>query len=390
MSLDPSLLDLPEGYGKPEGRGTRLGGDPPGEEAKLMGRDPSGCPCLRDILGPAGLLNNDGKPRLNVAQGYFRRGENEDNLDLLEQLYVYWRDLSEYLVLRSLQVNPKTFLQKWTYVAVKCSKRGNDVYGHRVKRSLNWLSMGENVTFFTASDFTTEKQVYSSALWLTLTYDVERCPRSDAIMNIGKEWNRFISALRRKYGKISVLRTWECSEKGYPHIHAILLFHEAKFSVFPHFSEKEGQLSFRIKEKDDIASFWHSHADVQAISSTKKLFSYMKKYQTKTLMASDSPKGTRTMSLLWLFRRRGFSVSGDFRSRLHDLIQTLHNSNMVEVQARLDGSHEDPSVWEFVGVFTGQELAIRSEVWASHLSKEAIEVVLSREAASRPGEWYND
>lgn len=326
-----------------------------------------------------GLLNESGKPRLNVAQGYFRRAENKDDLDLLESLYVYWRDMDEYMVLRSVQTNPKTLASQWQYVAVKCSKRGNDIYRSRVKRRLDWLSDGENTKFFDVTDFKPEKQVSSSAIWLTLTYDVERCSRFDAIENIGKEWNGFISALRQKYGKISVLRTWECSEKGYPHIHAILLFQDAKFSVFPHFSVKEGKLTFRIKEKDEIGSLWHSHADIQAVSSTKKLFSYMKKYQTKTLLASDSPKGTRTMSLLWLFRRRGFSVSGDFRARISDLIRTLRNSKTEIHQARLDGTLADPSVWEFVGVFDGQELGIRPGAWAARLSREAIAVVQARE-----------
>ena len=338
--------------------------------------------CLFQELG---LLNEVGKPRLNVARGYFIRAENEDDLGLLESLYVYWRDLHEYLVLRSLQVNPKTFASQWTYVAVKCSKRGNDVYGSRIKRSLDWLSDGENVKFFDVTDFTANKEVYSSAIWLTLTYDIERCSRFDAIENIGKEWNTFISALRQKYGKISVLRTWECSEKGYPHIHAILLFQNAKFSVFPHFSEKEGKLTFRIKEKNEIASLWHSHSDIQAVSSTKKLFNYMRKYQTKTLLASDSPKGARTMSLLWLFRKRGFSVSGDFRTRLSDLIRNLHNSKMEIRQSRLDGSLEEASVWEFVGVFTGQELRIRLGAWASRLDREAVELVLAREAVFKVG-----
>ncbi|MCJ7482949.1 MAG: hypothetical protein MUO31_08285 [Thermodesulfovibrionales bacterium] len=336
-----------------------------------------------------GLLSGSGKPRLNVAQGYFRRAENENDLDLLEGLYVYWRDLSEYLVLRSLLVNPRTLASQWSYVAVKCSKRGNDIYRSRVKRRLDWLADGENVQFFDVTDFTPNKRVHSSAIWLTLTYNVERCSRFDAIENIGKEWNAFISALRQKYGKISVLRTWECSEKGYPHIHAILLFQEAKFSVFPHFSEKEGKLTFRIKEKDEIGSLWHSHVDVQAVSSTKKLFNYMRKYQTKTLMASDSPKGTRTMSLLWLFRKRGFSVSGDFRARISDLIRTLHNSKMVFSQSRLDGSCVDASVWEFVGVFSGQELGIHSGAWTSRLGREAIDVVLERETVFQRG-GYGD
>jgi proteasome lid subunit RPN8/RPN11 len=259
-----------------------------------------------------------------------------------------------------------------------------------VKKRLDWLSNGENAKFFDISDFTLNKQVSSSAIWLTLTYNVERCSRFDAIENIGKEWNAFISALRQKYGKISVLRTWECSEKGYPHIHAILLFQNAEFSVFPHFSEKEGQLTFRIKEKDEIASLWHSHADVQAVSSTKKLFNYMKKYQTKTLLASDSPKGTRTMSLLWLFRKRGFSVSGDFRTRISDLIRNLHNSKTEIHQARLDGSLEECPIWEFVGVFTGQELGIHHGLWASRLNPAQIGLVLERESVSCGARGFGD
>jgi hypothetical protein len=324
---------------------------------------------------------------LNVAQGYFRRAENEDDLDLLERLYEYWRDLPEYLVLRSLQINPKTFSSNWSYVAVKCSKRGNDVYALRVKKSLDGLFSVPDVKFFDVNDFTPDKTVETSALWLTLTYDTKRCSRYEAIKRIGKEWNCFVSALKQSYGKMSILRTWECSEEGYPHIHAIVLFADARFSVFRHFSKgdekTEGQLTFRVKEKDDIASHWHSHVDVQAVSSTKKLFNYMKKYQTKTLLASDSPKGTRTMSLLWLFRKRSFSVSGDFRSRLSDLIRDLHNSKMVLRQTRLDGSVEEGSVWEFVGVFTGQELGIDGSRWTSRLADHQISAVLERESRCR-------
>ena len=386
---DSLFLDV-EGNGKPSVTENRPAG---------MAKD--GCPSFS--FQELGLLSESGKPRLNVAQGYFRRAENENDLDLLEGLYVYWRDLAEYLVLRSVQMNPKTFASQWSYVAVKCSKRGNDVYGLRVKRTLDWLSDVENVQFFDVNDFTTGKQVYSSALWITLTYDVERCSRFDAIEHIGKEWNAFISALRQRYGKISVLRTWECSEKGYPHIHAILLFKEAKFKVFPWLEKtvetptavksqpsQSAKLTFRIEEKDEIASLWHSHIDLQAVSSTKKLFNYMRKYQTKTLLASDSPKGTRTMSLLWLFRKRGFSVSGDFRERLSDLIRNLHNSKTDIRQSRLDGTLEEASVWEFVGVFTGAELRIPSSVWASRLDKDQIGLVLERESVSRArgfGDW---
>jgi len=341
------------------------------------------------------LLSSEGKPRLAAAHGFFRRGKNEDQ-ELLESLYVYWRDLPEFMVLRHESMNPRTFSSEWDYVAVKCSKRGNDVYASRVKRRLNWLSNCENVQFFDVSDFSTVKKVFTSALWVTLTWDTKRVSRLEAWeKEISFDFNRFISALRRKYGRISALRTWEASAKGYPHVHAVLLFHEAKFSVFPHLAkDEEGKekLTFRISEKDQIASYWHSHVDVQAVSSTKKLFNYMKKYQTKTLLASDSPKGVSTMSLMWLFRKRGFSVSGDFRSRLHDLIRTLHNSNMEMVQSRLDGSLEEACPWIFVGVFTAAEIGILSDRWTAHLNKEQILRVLEKESRlpRRYGDELND
>lgn len=342
------------------------------------------------------LLSSEGKPRLAAAHGFFRRGKNEDQ-ELLESLYVYWRDLPEFMVLRKELMNPRTFSSEWQYVAVKCSKRGNDVYASRVKRRLNWLSNCENVQFFDVSDFSTVKKVFTSALWITLTWDTKRGSRLEAWeKDVSVDFNRYISALRRKYGRISVLRTWEATAKGYPHVHAILLFHEAKFSVFPHLAkDEEGRekLTFRISEKDQVASYWHSPVvDVQAVSSTKKLFNYMRKYQTKTLLASDSPKGVSTMSLMWLFRKRGFSVSGDFRARLHDLIRTLHNSNMEMVQSRLDGSLEESSPWVFVGVFTAAEIGILSDRWTAHLNKEQISRVLEKESRlpRRYGDELND
>lgn len=334
-----------------------------------------------------GLLNERGSPRLNVAQGYFNRAENEEDLDLLEQLYVFWRDEPEFLVLRSLQVNPRSMASEWSYVAVKSSKRGNDVYIRRVKRRLDWLSSMENVTFFSPSDFQAGKKVYSQALWLTLTYDTKRCSRAQAMERIGHEWNRFLSAVRSKFkGGVSVFRSWETSGQGYPHVHACLFFKEARFSVFQHLAEndrKELHLQYRIEEKEQLASLWHSHVDVQAISSTKKLFNYMRKYQTKTLMASDSPKGCRTMSILWLNRKRSFSVSGDFRARISDLIHTLHNSKMELRQSRLDGSLQEPSVWEFVGVFSGKEMAYHGRGWTFRLNTVQILTVLEREAEFR-------
>lgn len=340
------------------------------------------------------LLSESGKPRLKRVRGVFYNSRMvETNLDLLEDVYVYWRDLREAMILRSLRVHPRTLASEWSYVWVKVSKRGNDVYASRVKRRLNWLSNTENAQFFDVSAFSTDKKVQTSALWVTLTWDTKRGSSFDAWdREISQDFNRFMSALRQKYGRISVLRTWEAFDNGYPHVHACLLFQDAKFSVFPHLSTDEAgkeKLTFRISEKDQVATYWHSHVDVQAVSSTKKLFNYMRKYQTKTLLASDSPKGVETSALMWLFRKRGFSVSGDFRAQLSDLIALLHNSKMEKGQQSIDGSARAPTVWEFVGVFGFEELGIESKRWSGTLNKEQIGVVLERESKSRGayGDW---
>jgi hypothetical protein len=332
------------------------------------------------------LLSDGGKPRLRTAQGFFYN-EGSVDLDLLEAFYVYWRDFDEFLVLRSSELDRKTYSLLWKYVAVKCSKRGNDVYVSRVKQKMRWLSNVKNVKFFDASDFSISKQVHSKALWVTLTYDPSRCSMLEAWKQIGVEFNRFISAIRQKYGKISILRNWETYENGYPHVHAIILFHDAKFTVFPHLSSKEGRLQFRVKEKAEIASLWHSFVDVEALSSTKKMYHYSMKYQTKVLMNQDSPKGVRTMSILWLFGKRSFSVSGDFRSRLHDLIRTMHNSKMVFVQSMLDGSVCDGPVWEFVGVFSREFLKLKRYTrlkWVYVLEKDQVQSVLVEESRKKP------
>ena len=162
--------------------------------------------------------------------------------------------------------------EKWKndVFAVKCAKRGNDVYRSRVYHRFKGLcSKAENLTFFNPEDRGTKK---TRALWVTLTYDVKLCEFGEAWRNIGIEFNRFMAYVRKQFGRVSCCRVFESFENGYPHIHCILLF-EASFSVF---RDKKGQ--FRIHEKDIIAEGWHSIVDVEAMSSLAGGFFYLKKY----------------------------------------------------------------------------------------------------------------
>jgi hypothetical protein len=370
------------------------------------------------------LTNSQGKPRLNVARNMLLNVGNledlgysslEEALEVGEELFSFWRDLAEYMVLRKEYVGKKDLEDE--YFAVKCSKRGNDVYQRRIKTRLGWLNREiSDQKFFEIKDFQVNKAVKTSLLWVTLTWDTSRGDIIYAWETLGEDFNRFISALRRKYGKINYLRVWESYESGYPHVHAVMFFEEARFTVFPHWSESnekktsnekvpissghessDMKLTFRISEKEEISQFWHSHVDIQAISSFKAVFTYIKKHQEKIILGLsgsiqegasqvgfdlENIKGLRTLFLAWIFRKRSFSVSGRFREKIHDLISHLHNSNM-EGQRDLEGNLVVEWIYHFLGVFSGSELQIPSGIWVKKLEREEVERLLDARAWKR-------
>ena len=359
------------------------------------------------------LVDRKGLPRLHHARKMLLDPENledlgfscfEEVLSFGEGLFSYWRDLAEYILIRKRWVGKGH--KDDEYLALKCSKRGNDVYQRRIQTRFRWLNQKiPDLKFFEIKDFQVRKAVKTSLLWVTLTWDPKRGDRVHAWENLGSDFNRFISALRRKYGKLSCLRVWESYESGFPHVHAVIMFEEAEFTVFPHYEAEEGKLTFRIHEKDQISDLWHSFVDIQAISSLSSVFTYLKKHQEKIILglsgsiqdARASPKdpkvgfdlenikGLRTLFLCWLFRKRSFSVSGDFRKVLSDLISHLHNSNMEMRQVDLDGNIVLEWECDFLGVFTGKELGIPSGIWAKRLEEAEVSRILEKWGDSLDG-----
>jgi len=321
----------------------------------------------------------------------------DDVLGFGEGLFSYWRDLSEFIVLRKRWVGKGE--KNDEYLAVKCSKRGNDVYQRRIKLRLGWLDQEvPDKRFFEIKDFQVDKAVKTSLLWITLTWDPGQGDLVFAWENLGKDFNRFVSALRSKYGRVSHLRVWESYESGFPHVHAVVLFEKAEFTVFPHWNSEKGKLTFRIQEKAEISESWpRGFVDIQAVSSLSNVFTYLKKHQEKIILGvsgsiqerdsypSQDPrvgfdlenvKGLRSLFLCWLFRKRSFSVSGDFREKLHDLISHLHNSNMERRQVDLFGNVVMEWEYEFLGVFSGSELGIPGGIWVKALEEAEVSKLL--------------
>jgi len=103
--------------------------------------------------------------------------------------------------------------------------------------------------------------------------------------------------IRKNFGKVSCCRVFESYKNGHPHIHCILVFEEKEFKVC-----RDRKRQVRIKEKDAIASGWHSFVDVTAMYFLGRSFSYLKKYLLKSIDAENKNSlALKTVALCWLF-----------------------------------------------------------------------------------------
>lgn len=281
--------------------------------------------------------------------------------DEIVDRYILWVKEDKYMILSRWNKD------KWIneIFAVKCSKRGNDVYKFRVLGRFSGVcKQAGDVIFFNRKN---RGKKTSKALFVTLTYDTKRCTFQDAWINIGVEFNRFMSWIRKQFGKVSCCRVFESFENGYPHIHCVLFF-ERSFDVF-----RDVRGNFRVHEKSLISKGWHSNVDVKAIDSLAGSLCYLKKYLLKSISFEDSDsKGLKTLALCWTFRKRAFSVSGSFRKMLSDLIRYLHNSNKKLVQITLFNEIIPEEPFCLLGFVPAEVILITNDVWFIQLNSEQI------------------
>jgi hypothetical protein len=298
-----------------------------------------------------GLYDTDDKPRLYYARNYFLGFSIDQDVDFqeLQAFYCKWRDFVEYIVLQKQtdKLRIKGEVDRET-LAVKCAKRGNDVYWWRVWKRLKFL---HKLKEHTLSD--SRGNVKSSnVLFITLTYDIRRSTIQEAWETIGEDFNKWIRNIRKTFGCISYLRCWEASRRGYPHIHVFMMFHDYVFKVI------RTNRKYRILEKEAFEKSYHSFVDVQAIRELKRGIRYVTKYLTKTIHENQTQ--TLTLALCWLFRKRSYAISGDF----HKLIMTKTKSSIM-VQVDLQGVVINLKVeYIFIGIFSAKRLGIdRNEWW---------------------------
>lgn len=265
--------------------------------------------------------------------------------------YLDWVNDDKFLVINKFNIRT---LESQAY-AFLCSKRGNATYRRRVLRRFGTLARQlQKLHFFNPLSPLAQ---YTPALWVTLTYDPKLATLQEAWKTIAKDFNRFRANLQKQFGNLSLVRIFEATRNGYPHIHAILVFHDHLFNAFPKFSRRHDRLVWRVQETENIKKYWHSFIDVQAVHSLDNPLRYLKKYLTKSITAETKAQAViNTLAMTWKFKRRSFALSSD-------LIKALHISKPYKktvAQTNLLGETLDEIEVTVVGVVPRSVLGIKS------------------------------
>lgn len=316
----------------------------------------------------AGLLSKEGKPRLTCARSVFLDLRNMDFEGLIEY-FDTWMNFKEYMVLQQQTLKGVDVERKT--IAVKCSKRGNDVYQHRVKKRFAFFSTLENKVLFDWKN--RSKKLHSvKIIFATLTFNPALCNIQTAWEDrVGKEYNSWITNLRNKFGRVEAIRTFEAYSNGFPHVHVVLVFQDVEFKTF---KDKKGV--WRIQNKEVFEAGWKSFVDVQAVKDLSGGLFYVSKHILKNeitpgpALEEDLWKYYLTLSLCWIFLKRSYAVSKGFL----DLMKSMRISNsMRSVQLDLFGEKVlEEIVWVFLGIYSASRLGIVDNSWSVELSGEVL------------------
>ena len=161
-------------------------------------------------------------------------------------------------------------------------------------------------------------------------------------IDVGVDLNRWICGIRRKFkGGVSMVRCFESHESGYPHVHALLIFHKYFFDGRS-MKSKKGKLVYRVigSDLDDLkflvdgSSRWvHGFTDFEMVSSYQGGIRYLSKYLSKStsfkesISDSGSVKAVRTLAMCWIFHKRSYGYQGEMFASDEIRIKGISNLN---------------------------------------------------------------
>lgn len=233
------------------------------------------------------------------------------------------------------------------YFFSKASKRGNDVYSKRVLERFEGMIKSVSTTFTCERK---DRSMYrSNCLFVTLTVnpDTFLFSRARAWQHVEKQYSRFIAQFRKKFGRCFVCKVIEAQEGGYPHYH-LLIIAKKKFLFF------ESNRKLRWVHSETVGKMWCAgFSDVSGFHEFGSAARYVRKYLSKFSEISEDyddngdfapSKGTISLAMCWLFRKRAFSISD---SKSLDLIRS---SSITHPEVSPKVAKIDMDEWEFLGL----------------------------------------
>lgn len=241
----------------------------------------------------AGLLN----------RSFGRKDITSDELPLLVGLYEDW-------------VKKPTFLAfydpiSYEFVFRRAAKRGNSVYKRRINERIDYVLAQleeSNIRNLCVRPHKGGQGFVSNVFFITLTWDINKFPnRIDSwSFDLSDEYNKFITNLRKddRFGRCWVWRVYESTQKGYPHVHLLVVSENPQ----PVFSFKK---EYRLCSKSVVSDCWHSHVDVKAAYNIESVSAYLSKDLRKQINL-DGTQGVMTAAMCWLFKKRSYSISSNY------------------------------------------------------------------------------
>jgi hypothetical protein len=262
--------------------------------------------------------------------------------------YLAWLNPPLYLAFNKIE-HLNSGEEKISKVAFLASKRGNSVYQHRIRTKVEKLEPYLKPNFIPLNaNFAT-----TNMLFITLTFNPN-------LFTIGTAWedilqssyNRYISALRYRYGKIAAVRCNASQKDGYPHLHLIVIF-DHQIAIKKHIAvlpSGKTATTWRLlslsKKEHDFAELWRlpiadkkneyiplGYVDVQGFADQKTVINYAFRYSL--CKQGKNAADDLSLSLCWLYRKRSFSVSSP------DLIKACITQSRILV--KLDENSPDPN-----------------------------------------------
>jgi hypothetical protein len=307
----------------------------------------------------------------------------QDQIEVLSAVYEHWECTAEALILKATNLRSGEV----SFVGVKASKRGNDVCAKRQNEKISFLrSLRKDAQFFSMEDALAGRAL-SNVLWVTLTFDSKLCSLHDAWIHLSPRISSFLDGLKKRFGDVQHFLTPEVFPDqngeafGYPHVHMILLFKEQKFKVFPWMEkDEEGRetLSYRIQERDQIrdAGDWHSFIEIKALRNASGVVGYCRKHMENTIQG-ESSQAFLNNSIMWLYRKKSYSMSQDFRACLVEFITAMQVSG-ASFQLDLMGERVQEWSWEFLGVGSMERLGMKPWIWSQPLDPGVVQDELRR------------